>query len=652
MLRATEMPAVSLQFTEPTSRSLLKSHRMWGTLLLGFLIFASSSNHQAQAQSGPPGSGWVLTFDDEFNGNSLDLGKWGYVTPYWDWRLTAQSKADPSAVVEGNGTLQLMTFLTDPNGPATQANTTTGQVWTRHTFTQQYGWFEFRCKMAPGAGMDEACWLLSADGGTEYQEIDMPEWLGNRPNTLYFAHWFVPPGGNWSGTMVSPTGPDWSADFHTYAVNWQPDSITYYVDGIQYWQTTDHVPQEPMFLIASSGSSSLWGGDINSSTCPNSMVLDYVRVYQGGGTVPPPPPPPPPPSGPLIGDPNYTRQTQGNGNPLIAPWSGTGPAMIGLDSNNGNGPSPTPCGFVFSPAGTGWSAITQTGTLSANTVYTVSAMIQTSSPFPGGTIGVETPDGTALAQQAFGEQDAYAQVSVSFTSGSSTTLTIFAGLANTSGSDAWIHVDNWSLTKGSSAPPPPSTANVIQDPAYEQQVQAGGSPLVAPWGSNGPAMVGVDDTRGMNGSHCGFIYDGGSGTWSDIVQAVSVTPNTNYTLSCFIQTDDAFPAQGLMGAYVGNGVMLASQSFGQMSNYTKLTVSFNSGSHTSVVVFAGFTDQGPGAWIHVDNWSMVDPPGGASASGGSPTPAASSGGGNAACGLTGLETVLILGLLSLRRRQA
>ncbi|HVR83496.1 MAG TPA: glycoside hydrolase family 16 protein, partial [Planctomycetota bacterium] len=528
----------------------------------------------------------------------------GYVTPYWDWRLTAQSKADPSAVVEGNGVLQLLTFLTDPNGPATQSNTTTGQIWTRDTFTQQYGWFEFRCKMAPGAGMDEACWLLS-DGpdSTEYQEIDMPEWLGNRPNTLYFAHWYVPPGGNWSGTMVSPTGPDWSADFHTYAINWQPGSITYYVDGNQVWQTTDNVPQEPMMLILTSGSSSLWGGDINASTCPNAMVLDYVRVYQGGGTTPPNPPPPPPSSGALIGDPNYTQQTQGDGNPLIAPWSGTGPAMIGLDGNNGNGPSPTPCGFIFSPVGTGWSAITQTGTLSANTAYTVSAMIQTSSPFPGGTIGVQTPGGTVLAQQAFGEQDGYAQVSVSFNSGSATTLSIFAGFTNNSGSYAWIHVDNWKLTTGT-APPPASGGNLVQDPAYENQTAPGGGPLVAPWDTFGPAMVGVDDQNGMNGSKCGYIYDNGTGAWTDIKQWVTVTPNTTYTLSCFVQTDSSFAAQGCFGAQAADGTDLGWKSYGQMTNYTQLTVTFNSGSHTSIFVYAGFTDQGPGAWIHVDNWTM------------------------------------------------
>jgi beta-glucanase (GH16 family) len=306
---------------------------MWGAVLLGFLIFASTSVHPAIAQSGPPGSGWALTFDDEFDGNSLDLGKWGYVPAYYDYLVTAQSKSDPSAVVEGNGVLQLLTYLTDPNGPPTQSNTTTGQISTRGKFTQQFGWFEFRCKFGPGAGMDEAICLYAPYGSGPYQEIDMPEWLGNRPTTSYLAHWYVPPGGNWSGTVISPQGPDYSADFHTYAINWQPDSITYYIDGIQVWQTTDHVPQYPMDISIGSGSSNVWGGDINASSCPNSMVIDYVRVYQGGGTIPPSPAPP---------SPNGSIITPGQGGSLTTSegtWTFGSKATDGVNSYtqlNGN----------------------------------------------------------------------------------------------------------------------------------------------------------------------------------------------------------------------------------------------------------------------------------------------------------------------------
>jgi hypothetical protein len=59
-----------------------------------------------------------------------------------------------------------------------------------------------------------------------------------------------------------------------------------------------------------------------------------------------------------------------------------------------------------------------------------------------------------------------------------------------------------------------------------------------------------------------------------------------------------------MGIRTTGGSVIAQQGYGQMTNYTQLTVTFNSGANSSLVIFAGFTDSGPGAWIHVDDWSI------------------------------------------------
>ncbi|HVR82749.1 MAG TPA: RICIN domain-containing protein [Planctomycetota bacterium] len=195
-------------------------------------------------------------------------------------------------------------------------------------------------------------------------------------------------------------------------------------------------------------------------------------------------------------------------------------------------------------------------------------------------------------------------------------------------------------------------ANLIQDPAYQSQSVAG--PLVAPWSSTGPAAGGFDH-QGMNGSMCAFIYQFGvGGAWSAITQTVAVSPNTNYTLTAMIQTSSPFSG-GSLGVQTPDGsTVLAQQSFGEQDNYTPVTVSFNSGSTTMLTVFAGFSGDG---WIQVNNWSMVDPPGpttavasqGGIAGAGSST---GSSGGKGACGLTGLETVLVLGFLAIRRRRA
>jgi hypothetical protein len=192
--------------------------------------------------------------------------------------------------------------------------------------------------------MDESICMYSAvPPSGEYQEIDMPEWLGNRPTSLYLAHWFVPAGEPWgtpfSGSMVTPTGPDWSADFHTYAINWQPNSITYYVDGIQFYQVTDNVPQDPMYfvLLSGTGGPGSWGGAVDPSILPNSMLVDYVRVYQGGGTTPPVPvsPPNPPPPSPSPLSPDGSVISAGQGGSLTTSegtWTFGGVSPDGVDS--------------------------------------------------------------------------------------------------------------------------------------------------------------------------------------------------------------------------------------------------------------------------------------------------------------------------------
>ncbi|HVR84976.1 MAG TPA: hypothetical protein VMU54_11740, partial [Planctomycetota bacterium] len=323
--------------------------------------------------------------------------------------------------------------------------------------------------------------------------------------------------------------------------------------------------------------------------------VDSWSLTVGGSTAPPPP-------GPVAGiqDPGYENQTQSDGSPLIAPWSSNGPAVIGVDDSNGL--SQTKCGYIYDGGTGAWSDIVQTITVNANTTYTLSCYVQTDGSFPAqGQMGAYVGNRNTLGSQNYGQMTNYTRLATTFSSGSNTSIVIYCGFTD-SGEGAWIHVDSWSLTVGGSTPT--GSPATIQDPAYENQTQAAGNPLIAPWSGEGPAQSGVDDTNGRNGTHCGYIYDGGTDRWSDIVQTISVIPNTNYQLRCYIQTDPTFPAQGSMGIRTTGGSVIAQQGYGQMTNYTQLTVTFNSGANSSVVIFAGFTDSGPGAWIHVDDWSI------------------------------------------------
>jgi hypothetical protein len=312
-------------------------------------------------------------------------------------------------------------------------------------------------------------------------------------------------------------------------------------------------------------------------------------------------PPPPPGFVNVIQDPAYENQTQADGSPLIAPWSSNGPATIGVDDSNGlNG---TKCGYIYDGGTGAWSDIVQTIPVNANTTYTLSCYVQTDGSFPAqGQMGAYVGNGNTLGSQNYGQMTDFTRLATTFNSGSNTSIVIYCGFTDT-GAGAWIHVDSWSLAVGGSTPTGSPAA--IQDPSYENQTQTAGSPLIPPWTGEGPAQSGVDDTNGRNGTHCGYIYDGGTGGWSDIVQTIGVVPNSNYLITCYIQTDPTFPAKGSVGVRTTGGSVIAQQGYGQLTDYTKISVSFNSGSNTSVVIFAGFTDTGAGAWIHVDDWAVI-----------------------------------------------
>ena len=79
-------------------------------------------------------------------------------------------------------------------------------------------------------------------------------------------------------------GPDLSRGFHTYAVDWQPDHVAWYVDGVERARTTDPslVCQEAMYLIMDLAVGGAAGAPDDSTKFPATMEVDYVRVWQNG----------------------------------------------------------------------------------------------------------------------------------------------------------------------------------------------------------------------------------------------------------------------------------------------------------------------------------------------------------------------------------
>jgi beta-glucanase (GH16 family) len=266
-------------------------------IIAGLLLPAPSLHGQAPGQRS---DGWSLVWQDEFNGDRLDTTKWNVL-------IREQSKHNerhyyvPDEVFVENG------FLRIRSRERTYGSMkyTSGRLDTRGKFAPVYGRFEVRAKLPGGKGLWPAHWLypqnrdwpmerLMADEiakGNErlipeerpwYTEIDIMEFLGHERNVLYGTHHYYTfdgqkrtSSGTWRGSV------DYTKDFHVYVLEWESDSLRWFIDGQRLHATTDGIPHAPHYLILNTAVGGAWPGDPDSTTVfPQFHDIDYVRVYQ------------------------------------------------------------------------------------------------------------------------------------------------------------------------------------------------------------------------------------------------------------------------------------------------------------------------------------------------------------------------------------
>jgi beta-glucanase (GH16 family) len=70
-------------------------------------------------------------------------------------------------------------------------------------------------------------------------------------------------------------------DFHIFALEWEPDELRWYIDGVQLFSTKQNVPHIPFYLILNTAVGGDWPGNPNASTkFPQYHFIDYVRIYE------------------------------------------------------------------------------------------------------------------------------------------------------------------------------------------------------------------------------------------------------------------------------------------------------------------------------------------------------------------------------------
>jgi beta-glucanase (GH16 family) len=223
-----------------------------------------------------------LTFADEFNGKTLDTSRW--IDSYPDGVRTHSNNEQQYYAPDGyevkKGTLRLRGEKRAMGGMPY----TSGMVTSYGKFSQKYGWFEMRAKFPKGKGYWPAFWLLP-DDKTWPPEIDILEILGHEPSIVYLTNHYKNAEGRHEGKGDKWVGPDFSAGFHTFALDWEPGEIVWYVDGVERYHTTENVPGVPMYVLANLAVGGDWPGMPDATTTfPGVMEMDYIRVYQRSPT--------------------------------------------------------------------------------------------------------------------------------------------------------------------------------------------------------------------------------------------------------------------------------------------------------------------------------------------------------------------------------
>jgi beta-glucanase (GH16 family) len=277
-------------------------------VIAGTLMFASCE--QAATRSAPnpgapgaPPPGWTLVWADEFDGVAgaqVDGTKWVSDTGGQGWGNQEReyyTRAE-NASLDGGGHL-VITARATPVGSSFQCwygscRYTSARLKTTGRFEQTQGRFEARIRIPRGQGIWPAFWMLGDDidrvGWPRCGEIDVMENIGREPAMVHGTmHGPGYSGGSGIGGPYSLASGSFADDYHVFAVEWTPGLIRWLVDENEYRRATpvDLPPgsawvfDHPFFLLLNVAVGGAWPGDPDAtSTFPQQMLVDYVRVYR------------------------------------------------------------------------------------------------------------------------------------------------------------------------------------------------------------------------------------------------------------------------------------------------------------------------------------------------------------------------------------
>jgi beta-glucanase (GH16 family)/spore coat protein CotH len=245
-------------------------------------------------------AGYSLAWSDEFNGTAVNESDWSFEIGRGSngWGNAESQYYRKENATVANGLLTIEAKRQSFNG----AEYTSSRLKTQGKRSFKYGRIDVRAKMPEGQGLWPAVWMLGESitsvGWPSSGEIDIMEMIGGsgREDTIHGtihysnsgnSHQYVGDSVSLASCLALGCPSSSFADaFHTFSIEWNSESITWFLDGVEFASqqitSSDRTEfHEDFFLLLNLAVGGQWPGyPDGSTTFPQQMQVDYVRVYQ------------------------------------------------------------------------------------------------------------------------------------------------------------------------------------------------------------------------------------------------------------------------------------------------------------------------------------------------------------------------------------
>lgn len=224
------------------------------------------------------GRTYRLTFEDNFEGDSLDLTKWSLCPE--QRRQDIGGRWADSEVSVHDGNLWLRARIREDGVPVS------GGVRSLGKFAQCRGYFECTMMFPKTTGFWGAFWMMcgrvgkvdgSAVSGAEIDIIESGECA--RRGVNHAIHWDGYGEAHKAVSRVIPTVPELYEGWHTYALQWTAEEYVFYIDGKETWRTSEPgICAFPGYLKLTTEFGS-WAAPVVPEELPDYCRVSAVKVW-------------------------------------------------------------------------------------------------------------------------------------------------------------------------------------------------------------------------------------------------------------------------------------------------------------------------------------------------------------------------------------